>query len=224
LRAGLIAAAVTTAAFVAGCGGGGDDNTAQQGADAVARCQSELAPKFPAGPVRESADRICLKAAELGYLDDGEITEDEILPILRADPTLLEPVCLQAATQGFDLLPPSARRYIDVTPEAWGEMFCEAAVAGDHFNTDGSITPASAERLYRDHPELAAPFLFAGLMESYDSSSDVSKATWEQIARKAAHEALRRGIVTAQSTSDFDADEAAFRALIREISADVQGD
>jgi hypothetical protein len=100
-------------------------------------------------------------------------------------------------------------------------MFCEVLIEGDYFTEEG-FSAVSQTRVFRDHPELGAPFLAAGLMEGYDRSLGISKATYAEIARRTAREAFRRGIVTAQGPGQFDVDRDEFVALFRKIAAEVR--
>jgi hypothetical protein len=221
MRPHRAAALVLMVLAFAGCGGGESGNQTGGGEDLLARCESGSSPQE--GPQQEMVEQVCREAVDRGLMDDGELSRDDFLSVLRDQPSLFSPSCVEAANQGFAALPTSSRRLIDVTPEAWGEMFCNAVVQGDYIAVDGSLPPASLTRLYRDHPELGAPFFFAGLMETYDPSTGISKATWERISRKMSTEAFRRGIVTATSLSSFDYDRDAAIALFQEIAAEVQG-
>jgi len=170
----------------------------------------------------------CAEAARRGVLQqDGSIPAEQQRRIIAENPRLMFPVCETAMTIGYEQIPKSAQQYLSLDPRAAGREMCLLTIRGGGLTADGSIPPATLTRLYRQHPAFGAPFLFAGLVSSYDQSPvpGIDRQTYIKVARRVSYQAFAEGLVstTSLSASGYKIDRARFRILFARELRRVRG-
>jgi|SRR5579872_1944393 len=185
------------AGLLAGCGGGA--RPAPVNTQAVNACAESL---YVAHADSANVDDICTTASREGLLTaDGTLTPAAQDRLLQQHRSFYEPLCAASLLTVYEQVPAETSTTVTIDSAGLAQRACAAIVAGHLATGNGNVDPATLTRLFRAHPELGAPILYAGLLESYDTATRtrLKRADFVQAAQATARAAWTQGVVSVTS-------------------------
>lgn len=170
----------------------------------------EVKRAVPYAALRQSAQRICGRAARSGLIssdDDRETVELKLKDLIEENPEVLYPTCIGAALKQFEALPseqqtPALRREM----ERFGRRYCDAAIRAGYAAPGRQPTQAEISQLFKDNPDLLTPVCVTSGMAEFERNplvvkgKKVSRAKEQLLLTRICQTAVKRGYFAGNGT------------------------